>query len=180
MAIDEVLLVGGAAGVGKSSVGWEMSVQLKRAGIAHWFLEGDALDAAWPRPPDDLDGSRLSVKNLRAMAEVFGGAGYIRCIYAQTASVIAQPLVRAALGQIRMQGFLLTATEATRIARLAQREIGTDLDRHVRDGATMARNLQANAPDWVVRIPTDDRPVDQVAETIISAAGWEVTPQTRP
>lgn len=179
MAIEEVLMVGGAAGVGKSSVGWEMSVQLKRADIAHWFLEGDALDAAWPRTPDDLDGSRLSVKNLRAMAEVFGGAGYTRCIYAQTASVVAQELVREALGQVRMQGFLLTATESTRIVRLTQREIGTDLDRHVRVGAATAHYLRANAPDWVRRIATDDRSVEQIAATIISAAGWDVTPPIR-
>lgn len=157
-----------------------MSVQLKRAGIAHWFLEGDALDAAWPRPPNDLDGSQLSVKNLRAMAEVFGDAGYTRCIYAQTVSVVDQQLVRAALGTVRMQGFLLAATEPTRIARLTQREIGTDLDRHVRDGAIMAHHLQANAPEWVVRIATDDRSVEQVAAGIISAAGWDVTSPIRP
>jgi adenylylsulfate kinase-like enzyme len=76
VAIEQVLLIGGAAGVGKSSVGWEVSVQLNRLQVAHWHLEGDVLDAAWPRPEDDPDGKRMTVNTLRAMAGVFAGEGY--------------------------------------------------------------------------------------------------------
>jgi hypothetical protein len=73
VAIEEVLLIGRPAGVGKSIVGWEVSVQLNRLGVAHWHLEGDVLDAAWPRPADDQDGQRLTVNTLRAMASVVAG-----------------------------------------------------------------------------------------------------------
>lgn len=172
VAIEEVLLIGGAAGVGKSAVGWEMSVQLKRAGFPHWFLDADVLDAAWPRPDDDLDGSRLTVRNLRAMGEVFSSEGYTRCIYAQTAAVVDQDLIIAALGAVHMKGFLLTASEPARTARLTQREIGTDLDRHVSTGARMAEFLDRSAPGWVERIDTDRLGVAAVARMIILKAGW--------
>lgn len=164
MAIEEVLLIGGAAGVGKSSVGWEVSVQLSRSAVAHWHLEGDVLDAAWPRPTDDQDGQRMTVNNLRAMAGVFATEGYRRCVYVQTASVVDFGLVTQALGGVRLQGVLLTASETTRIARLSQREIGSDLDRHLSSTRRMADYLERMAPEWVFRVPTDSQTVNEVAQ----------------
>ena len=114
VAIEEVLLIGGSAGVGKSTVGWEVSVQLNRLQVAHWHLEGDVLDAAWPRPPDDQNGERMTVNTMRAMAGVFAAEGYTRCVHVQTASVIDSHLVTQALGSVRLLGVLLTASEATR------------------------------------------------------------------
>ena len=172
MAIEDVLLIGGAAGVGKSSVGWEVSVQLNRLAVAHWHLEGDVLDAAWPRPPDDQDGRRLTVNTLRAMAGVFAAEGYRRCVYAQTASVVDVGLVTQALGEVRLRGVLLTASEATRIARLSGREIGSDFDRHVVSTRRMAEHLERKAPAWVTRVPTDERTVHEVAQKVIALSGW--------
>ena len=37
----EVLLIGGRSGVGKSTLGWEVSRQLQEAGAAHCHIEGD-------------------------------------------------------------------------------------------------------------------------------------------
>jgi cytidylate kinase len=171
MAIDEVLLIGGPAGVGKSTDGWEVSVQLNRLMIAHWHLEGDVLDSAWPRPVDDQDGQRMTVNALRAMASVFADEGYTRCVYVQTASVIDSHLVTDALGEVRMTGVLLTATEATRLRRLTQREIGSDLERHLVSTRRMAERLD-QAAEWVVRVPTDDVSVTSIAEQVIAQSGW--------
>ena len=41
MARAEVLLIGGRAGVGKSTVGWEISDRLRHAEVAHALIEGD-------------------------------------------------------------------------------------------------------------------------------------------
>ena len=172
VAIEEVLLIGGPAGVGKSSVGWEVSVQLNRLQVAHWHLEGDVLDAAWPRPEDDQDGQRMTVKTLRAMAGVFAGEGYTRCVYVQTASVIDSDLVTEALGKVRFSGVLLTASEATRIDRLASREIGTDFDRHLASTRRAAELLERKSPEWVVRMGTDQRTVAMIAEDVIQESGW--------
>jgi hypothetical protein len=48
-----MLLVCGPAGVGKSTLGWEISDQLRAVGIAHAVLDSDELDRVWPlaRPP---------------------------------------------------------------------------------------------------------------------------------
>lgn len=174
MAIEEVLLIGGASGVGKSSVGWEVSSQLNRLAVAHWHLEGDVLDAAWPRPADDQDGQRMTVNTLRAMAGVFAGEGYWRCVYAQTASVVDFGLVTQALGEVRLVGVLLTASEATRHDRLARREIGSDLDRHLASSRRMAGHLERRAPAWVTRLPTDERTVPEIAQAVIGLSGWAV------
>ena len=172
MGIEEVLLLGGPAGVGKTSVGWEISVQLTRLGIAHWHLEGDVLDSAWPRPADDQDGQRMTVNAMRAMAQVFAAEGYRRCVYVQTASVIDSHLVTEALGDVQMTGVLLTAADAVRQQRLAQREIGTDLERHLESGQRMAVRLEREAPDWVLRVPTDGRTVAAIAAEVIAHVGW--------
>jgi hypothetical protein len=172
VAIEEVLLIGGSAGVGKSSVGWEVSVQLNHRGISHWHLEGDVLDAAWPRPRDDQDGQRMTVNTMRAMAGVFAAEGYTRCVYVQTASVIESHVVAQALGNVRTVGVLLTASEATRVQRLSGREIGTDLDRHVASTRRMADRLQQESPEWVVRISTDGRSVAAIATDVIERSGW--------
>lgn len=47
---------------------YEISAQLQAAGVAHCHLEGDNLDAAYPKPDDDPSGSRLTETNLRALA----------------------------------------------------------------------------------------------------------------
>lgn len=172
VAISEVLLIGGAAGVGKTSVGWEVSAQLSRLRVAHWHLEGDVLDAAWPRPSDDRDGRRMTVNTLRAMATVFADEGFTRCIYVQTASVVDFDLVTKALGEVQLDGVLLSASEAIRVARLSSREIGTDLERHLQSTRRMARYLDMKAPSWIQRVPTDDRPVSAVAADVIERSGW--------
>jgi AAA domain len=172
VAIEEVLLIGGAAGVGKSTVGWEVSVQLNRLGVAHWHLEADVLDAAWPRPVDDPNGERMSVNTMRAMAGVFAAEGYTRCVHVQTANVVDHHLVTQAVGEVTLRGVLLTARDATRIQRLAGREIGTDLERHLASTRRMADRLEHKAPDWVVRVATDDRTVTDIAREVIEHSGW--------
>jgi ABC-type dipeptide/oligopeptide/nickel transport system ATPase subunit len=49
----EALLIGGRSGVGKSTVGWEVSAQLQDRSVAHCLIEGDFLDQAYPPPEGD-------------------------------------------------------------------------------------------------------------------------------
>lgn len=172
MAIEEVLLIGGAAGVGKSSVGWEVSALLTRASVAHWHLEGDVLDSAWPRPAGDPSGQALTMRALHALAEVFASEGYYRLVYVQTASVIESDLIAATLGGVQMTGCLLTATQATREERLHRRELGSELDRHLWSTRDVAQRLDREAPDWVKRVNAGERSVSQIAAEIVDAAAW--------
>src|SRR5687768_18607773 len=52
----QVLLITGPAGVGKSTLSWEMSSQLAAAQVAHAVIETDELDRVFPRPnAEELD-----------------------------------------------------------------------------------------------------------------------------
>ena len=167
----EALFLGGRAGVGKSSVGYEIHEQLSAAGLRHCLIEGDNLDMAYPEPWEH----HLAERNLAAMWANYRALDYRRMIYTNTASVL-EPVIgelTAAMGDgPRVTGVLLTCSDATARRRLAQREIGSALDWHVERSAQMARRLDRHAPAWVHRVYTDARTVADIATEIISLTGW--------
>jgi hypothetical protein len=169
----EALLIAGRAGVGKTTVGWEVSVQLRSAGVAHCLVEGDNLDQAHPAPPGDPSRTKLTEANLAALWRNYSALGYRRLIYTNTVSILEPDLIaRAVGGTPRIIPVLLTASDATAHDRLSAREIGSQLDAHVRRSSTMAVHLEEAAPPDVVRIPTDGRPVDVIAREIVTSTGW--------
>ena len=169
----EALLIGGRAGVGKTTVGWEVSVQLQTAEVAHCLVEGDNLDQAFPAPPDDPHRSKMTEANLAALWGNYAALGYRRLIYTNTVSVLEPDLIARAMGGApRIIGVLLTADDATAGRRLGGREIGSQLDAHVSRSTRMARHLEAAAPSSVVRVPTDGRTVADIARDVISTTGW--------
>ena len=171
------LLVGGRAGVGKSTVSWEISAQLEDARIAHAHVEGDFLDRVFPAPEGDPNRSAVTEANLAAIWANFAAAGCRRLIYTNTVSVLEPDLIDRALGgAVRLTRVLLTAEDGTARDRLAGREIGGELDAHLRRSASAARYLEEHAPTEVVRIRTDRRPVVEIAREIIAATGWAAGP----
>ncbi|MBW8805799.1 MAG: hypothetical protein JF587_18410 [Catenulisporales bacterium] len=169
----EALLIGGRSGVGKTTVGWEVSEQLQAAQIAHCLIEGDFLDRAFPAPADDPARTKMTETNLAALWRNFAALGYRRLVYTNTVSVLEPDLiVRAMGGSARIIGVLLTSEDATARDRLSAREIGSQLDAHVTRSADMAKYLEATAPSWVVRVPTDGRSVVDIACDVIAAANW--------
>jgi hypothetical protein len=165
----EVLLIGGRAGVGKSSVGNEVHVQLSAARVWHAFIEGDNLDLAYPPPWEH----HLAERNLAAVWSSYRELGYRRMIYTNTASVRAVDSLTAAMGDSpHVTAVLLTCRDATARRRLAQREIGGALQAHIERGKVAARELEQIAPPWVHRVNTDDQTVADVAAEVIGLAGW--------
>lgn len=63
----EVLLIGGRAGVGKTTVGWEISAQLRAAEVAHAVIEGDYMGHVHPAPEGDPHRAAVTERNLRAV-----------------------------------------------------------------------------------------------------------------
>jgi hypothetical protein len=167
----KALFVGGRAGAGKSSVGYEIHVQLSAADIRHCLIEGDNLDMAHPEPWEH----HLAERNLAAMWANYRALGYRRMIYTNTASVLENvigELTAAMRDDPQVTGVLLTCSDATARQRLAQREIGSGLDWHVERSAQMARRLDRHAPAWVHRVATDARAVADIAAEAISLTGW--------
>jgi hypothetical protein len=67
---------------------------------------------------------------------------------------------------------LLTCSDATARQRIARREIGSELDRHIERSDLMARRLDRRAPAWVHRVATDGRAVTDIAAEVIALTGW--------
>lgn len=94
----EALVVSGPAGVGKSSVAFEVSLQLQAIGAAHALIDTDELDRIYP-VPDDLPA--LTERNLAAVWQGFAERGVQRLILVGVhldRSVARCPLVRRGAG----------------------------------------------------------------------------------
>ncbi len=175
---EEVLLIGGRAGVGKTSVAAELHVQLCDSRIEHALIEGDNLDQAWPVPHEN--GLALAEANLTAMWGNYRNAGYTRLVYTNTAAVradVIQTLVVAIGGGPAVTGVLLTADDRTVNERLGQREIGGAFDAHVARSRRAAMELEELAPAWVHRISTDDRTVSDIANELRRRLDWIARPE---
>src|SRR4051794_28780248 len=77
----QLLLVGGRSGSGKTTVAYAVSARLQELGVAHCHVEGDNLDAAYPKAPDDPRGTRLTEANLTALWRNYRLIGHHRLIY---------------------------------------------------------------------------------------------------
>jgi hypothetical protein len=170
-AHSKALFIGGRAGAGKSSVGYEVHTQLSAGRIQHCLIEGDNLDMAWPAAREH----RLAEQNLAAMWANYRALGYRRMIYTNTASVCEKILgeLTTAMGDSpQVTAVLLTCSDTTARERLSQREIGSELNWHIERSDLMARRLNKRAPAWVHRVPTDSRAVPDIAAEVISLTGW--------
>jgi hypothetical protein len=174
----EALLIGGRAGVGKTTAGLEVSVQLRAARIAHALVEGDNLDQIFPAPPGDPTRAHITEANLAALWRNYTALGCKRLIYTNTVSILESDLITRAMGgAARIIAVLLTADDATAQQRLSGREIGSQLDAHLLRSAKMATYLETTAPAWVHRIPTDGRNAVDIARDIITTTGWSTHPE---
>jgi hypothetical protein len=176
----EALLIGGRSGSGKTVVGWEVSALLRAHGVAHAILEGDYMGQVHPAPPGDPDRTALVERNLAAVWANFAALGYRRLIYTNTLSVLAAatPMFERALGAgVRLTRVLLVASPATADARLAGRELGSELEDGLRAGAARTRQLEAGLASGTVRISTDGRTVGEIARDVVAATGWAGGPR---
>jgi hypothetical protein len=150
-------------------VGNEIHEQLSEARIRHCLIEGDNLDLAYPPPWEH----NLGARNLGAMWANYRELGYRRMVYTNTVSVRFVDELTAAMGDDpRVVAVLLTASDATARVRLARREIGSALERHVERSDVAARELDEFSPGWVHRVATDGRTVADIAAEVIGLAGW--------
>lgn len=181
----EVLLIGGRAGVGKSTVAWEVSAQLRAVEAAHAVVEGDLMGQVHPAPEGDPHRAGITERNLTAVWSNFAELGYRRLIYTNTVSVLPESAVmfeRAMGADVRIVRILLTASDATTYGRLSGREIGSELDREVANSVRKARLLDEHAPADTVRVATDGRKVTDIAREVVAATGWgdPADPAVRP
>jgi adenylylsulfate kinase-like enzyme len=175
MAHTEVLLIGGRAGVGKTTVGWEVSARLRAAGVAHAVIDGDFMGQVHPAPQGDPHRAAVSERNLTAVWSNYAALGHRRLVYTNTVSVLdeAAGMFRRAMGHgVRLVRVLLTATDETTVRRLTGRELGSELEHEIENSARKARMLDERAPADTLRLVTDGRTVSDIAGEVIAATGW--------
>lgn len=125
-----VLLVSGTVGVGKTSVAAEISEILSGKEVPHAYLDLDALSNSWP--PQGRFNEELAFRNLASVWENFRASGakrlIVSCVVESRADLIRfqEAVPGAALALCR-----LTASQATREARLRSREVGSGLEWHL-------------------------------------------------
>ncbi|MCX4734519.1 hypothetical protein [Streptomyces sp. NBC_01363] len=171
----EVLLIGGRAGVGKTTVGWEVSALLRAVAVSHAVIDGDFMGQVHPAPEGDPHRSEITERNLTAVWENFTRLGYCRLIYTNTASVLpdATGMFERAMGaKVRITRVLLTASDVTAGERLVGRELGSELEQELEGGVRKARLLDQRACAGTVRVVTDGRPVVDIAREVVTATGW--------
>ncbi|MER6675274.1 hypothetical protein [Streptomyces sp. NPDC000983] len=171
----EALLIGGRAGVGKTTVAWEVSVLLRAAEVGHAVVEGDFMGQVHPAPEGDPHRAEITEANLTAVWGNFARRGYRRLVYTNTVSVLpeADGMFGRALGSgARLIRVLLTASDATARARLEGRELGSELEPEFEASVRKARMLDARSPAATVRVTTDGRTVADIAREVVSATGW--------
>lgn len=173
----EALLIGGRAGVGKTTVGWEVSARLRAARVAHAVIDGDFMGYVHPAPAGDTHRAGITERNLAAVWGNYAELGYRRLVYTNTVSVLDEraPMFRRAMGDgVRLVRVLLTATDETAGQRLTGRELGSELEHEMRNSARKARLLEERAPADVLHVATDGRSVIDIATELVAATGWAV------
>ncbi|MET8728660.1 AAA family ATPase [Streptomyces parvus] len=171
----EVLLIGGRAGVGKTTVGWEVSALLRAEAVAHTVIDGDFMGQVHPAPEDDPHRTRITESNLTAVWANYARLGHRRLIYTNTMSVLPETtgMFERAMGAgVRIVRVLLTASDDTTRERLTGREIGSELEHELRASLRKARLLDQRAHANTVRVATDGRFVADIAREVVAATGW--------
>lgn len=171
----EALLIGGRAGVGKTTVAWEVSAQLAAAEVAHAYIEGDMMGQVHPAPAGDPDRVQITERTLAAVWDNYARLGCRRLIYPRTVSVLPEygaMIQRALTGEVRLIRILLTASDTTAVDRLTRREQGSRLEAELQTTARKAPTLEARAPSGTIRVDTDDRSVIEIAKEVVAASGW--------
>lgn len=166
------LVISGPVGVGKTTIGTELSSILERRLIAHSFIDLDGLAQTYPRTPDDPFGNKIALSNLSlvwANCLKHGSKNLIVARVVETAADVEK--LGQATGISKITVCQLYAPDSTLLMRVRSREIGSDREWHERRSLELARQLeQTDFADFLV--DTEAREPADIAEEIAGKVGW--------
>ena len=172
MAKVTLLLLSGPVGVGKTTLGNEISAILEERGVPHSFIDLDGLTQTFPRSPDDRFGNRLALANLRDV--------WANCAAAGSRNLIVARVIETQHDLDRIRDCIpgsqpvlcqLRAGDRTLVARVDSRELGAGRDWHVARTLELARTLEQSAPADIT-VDTEDRTPPDIAGEITSRVAW--------
>jgi predicted kinase len=176
----QLLLITGPAGVGKSTLSWEMSAQLAAKKVAHAVIESDELDRVFP-PPSAAELDRIqpgttdvSSINLAAIWSTYRALGHSRLIMSGVMMHLDfdRRWILAAIPDARITVVRLLASEHTLLARVAQREIGSGADDQAQRSLRQARRMANEKAEGLIVLPTDGKGPMELATIILEKVAW--------
>lgn len=167
-----LLVVSGPVGVGKTTVGYEVTTLLERRGVRHTYIDFDVLTQTFPRPADDRFGNALGIQNLRDVWRNCAAAGSRNLILSYVIEEQRQidQMVSVVHGAVPMV-CQLSAQEPVLLDRVRGREIGVEVQWFVDRARELAASLPRSAPADIT-IDTTDRTITSVAEEIVTRVEW--------
>lgn len=176
----DLLLITGPAGVGKSTLCWEIGAQLAVAREPHTIIESDELDRVYPKPDAQaLDrlkpGTRdVSSLTLAALWSTYQALGHRRLVMSGVMLHLDfdRRWILAAIPEARITVIRLVDKEETLLARLAQREKGAGAEDQVRRTLRQARQMAGEKSDGLIILETDGRTPAELARLALERAGW--------
>lgn len=169
-----VLVLSGPVGVGKTSVGGEVSEVLNLEGVPHTFVDFDQLRYTYPRTPEDPWGDGLAFQNLEAI--------WANCKRQWSRNLIVSSVVEdwsfidhlsRAIPGSRVITFQLFASPGTLKSRVEKREIGSGLDWHKSRAIELLSILSAETVPCNWRIDTEEKSITDLAEEIVRQVSWK-------
>jgi chloramphenicol 3-O-phosphotransferase len=159
-------------GVGKTTVGDELTYVLEERGVPHTFVDLDSLTHTFPRPEGDPFGEGLAIQNLRDVWRNSAEAGSRNLIVARVVEDDGslQSLRDAVPGaEVRLVRLRASADELRE--RVRRREISAGGYWHGRRSLELAKRLEEREHDRVV--DTEARSPREVATELAELVRWE-------
>ncbi|WID94645.1 hypothetical protein QO058_17605 [Bosea vestrisii] len=180
----EILLITGPAGIGKSTLCWEMGDLLAEAGIAHAAIESDELDRVFPKPgAEDLaplaPGARdVSQLNLAALWGTYRGLGHTRLIMSGVMLHVGfdKSWILAAIPDARITVVRLRGSEGSLLERLDRRETGAGREAQIERSLRQAKRMASEVADDFIVVDTDELTPAELARDVLARNGWLQTP----
>lgn len=173
----DVLVICGAAGVGKSTVAWEVGRQLQIADVRHAMIDTDELDRVYPQPEPLSELVALSRRNLKALWGGFAALGHSRLILSGVFLDLDADLawISESLEDTDITVFRLLASNETLRRRVEIREIGSGREEQTCRTLAQAEALRQQTTGRAVVVQTDGRSPEEIAKEILGVTGWAST-----
>lgn len=172
MSDTNLVLISGPVGVGKTTLGEELSGTLESAGVAHTFVDLDGLSKTYPRPEDDRFGEKIALKNLGAIWTHAFEQGVRNLIVARVIETHeGAKRIEQAVSARRSVVIELGASDETLLGRVRKREIGTGRAWHERRALELSGLLKRSGIADV-SVDTDRKSVQTIANELHQQIGW--------